>query len=46
MVMGIVTGTSRDSVWVQWLDDYNNPVGNITVLKAEFLDHWDYPLGI
>jgi len=46
MVMGIVTGTSKDSVWVQWLDDYNNPVGNITVLKAQYLEHWDYPLGV
>jgi len=46
MQMGIVTGTSKDSVWVQWLDDYNNPVGNITVIKESFLESWDMPLGL
>jgi len=46
MQMGIVTGTAMDDVWVQWLDDYNKPVGNLTVIKAQFLEQWDYPLGI
>jgi hypothetical protein len=46
MQMGVVKGTSADDVWVQWLDDYNNPVGNLTVIKESFLELWDMPLGI
>jgi len=44
--MGIVKGTSKKTVWVQWLDDYMTPVGSAKPVHAADLEHWDYPLGI
>lgn len=42
--IGIVKGTSKDVVWVQWLDDYLNPMGTPQKMLASVLDYWDFPL--
>jgi len=43
---GIVKGTSKQTVWVQWLDDYMIPQGHAKAIAASELELWDYPLGI
>ena len=44
--IGIVKGTSKDVAWVQWLDDYLNPMGTPQKIMASLLDYWDFPLGL
>lgn len=45
LLTGVVQGTSKNKVWVQWLNDYLLPEGKVIQLQASDLELWEFPLG-